>query len=80
MTSPPKVVMNNSSPPNNDGWTQVRSKRHKSHQTRVKSAKHYWNGFDKNGEKWFIELSDGKILTSSDNEYQYWQNRHNMYK
>jgi hypothetical protein len=72
--------MNNSSLPNNDGWTQVRSKRHRNNLSRLKSAKHYWNGFDKNGEKWFIELSDGKILTSSDSEYQYWQTRYGMYK
>ena len=76
MTSPPKVVMNNFSVSNNDGWTRVRSKRTRNNQIRVKSTKHYWNGFDKNGEKWFIELSDGKILSSTDTEYQYWQNRH----
>jgi len=80
MSSPPKVDMYNSSSANNDGWTQVKSKRHRTQQSRVKSAKHYWNGFDKNGEKWFIELSDGKILTPTDGEYQYWQNRHNLYK
>ena len=81
MSSPPKVDMYNSSSVNNDGWTQVKSKRHRTQQSRVKSAKHYWNGFDKNGEKWFIELSDGKILTPTDSEYQYWQNRHNnLYK
>ena len=79
MSSPPKVDMNNSTLSNNDGWTQVRSKRYKNHQNRGRSAKYYWNGFDKNGEKWFIELSDGKILTSTDNDYQYWQNRF-MYK
>ncbi len=80
MNSPPNVDMNNSSPSNNDGWTQVRSKRYKSHQNRRRSAKYYWNGFDKNGEKWFVELSDGKILTSADSDYRYWQNRYTMYK
>ena len=76
MTSPSKVVMENASLSNNDGWTQVRSKRNRNNQSRIRSTKHYWNGFDKNGEKWFIELSDGKILAATDNEYQYWQNRH----
>jgi len=79
MSSPPKVGMYNSSAADDDGWTQVKSKRRRSQQPRVKSVRYYWNGFDKNGERWFIELSDGKILTPTDSDYQYWQSRQ-MYK
>jgi hypothetical protein len=76
MTSPQEVVINTLSVSSSDGWTEVKSRKKRNNHYGVRFMKQYWNGFDKNGEKWFIELSDGKILSHTDSQYQYWQNRH----
>ena len=65
-----------------EGWTKVRSKKERSkQQPKTRVHNYYWNGFDKNGfERWFIELTDGRILTPLDSEYNFWQNRCYMYR
>jgi len=44
---------------------------------KVRAIGHYWNGFDKNGrEKWYVELSDGRLLTDKDENYMLWVRRY----
>lgn len=60
------------------GWTKVmsrKSRREKNNPLKdtksVRATKHYWNGFNERGEeKWYLELSNGTILTSSHENYR----------
>lgn len=39
----------------------------------VYPKKHYWCGFDEAGrQKWFIELSNGRIVSNKDENYFFW--------
>jgi len=40
-------------------------------------VKQYWDGFDEqNQERWFIELSNGTILSNTDKDYSFWAKRY----
>ena len=54
--------------------TQVKPRRVR--KFKVCPVGNYWSGFDENGhEKWFIELSDGRVLTQKHEEYEQWAQR-----
>lgn len=61
-----------------DGWTKVvykKSRREKPNPPRdnksIRAVKHYWNGFNEKGEeRWYLELSNGTILTPSHENYR----------
>ena len=54
-------------------WTKVRSRRNKG---KVYVKKSYWNGFNRQGnENWYLELSDGRILTPIHEDYAFWYRR-----
>jgi hypothetical protein len=57
--------------PLSTGWTKIERKRRP---TPVLAPKRmYWCGFDALGkEKWFIELTNGSIISSTDENYHYW--------
>lgn len=39
----------------------------------VYPKKHFWCGFDETGrQKWFIELSNNRIISSKDENYFFW--------
>lgn len=39
----------------------------------VYPRKHFWCGFDETGrQKWFIELSNNRIISSKDENYFFW--------
>ncbi len=59
------------------GWTKVQSRREKRNmQVKPRPVKHYWIGFDNDGnERWYLELSDGKVLTPRDVNYNFWMKR-----
>lgn len=39
----------------------------------VYPIKNFWSNFDKNGrQKWFIELSNGRLISDRDENYFYW--------
>jgi hypothetical protein len=45
--------------------------------TPVYPRKHYWSGFDEKGvRKWYIELSNGRIVSSKDENYFFWLKKH----
>ncbi len=63
-------------PKKEDEWTSVvtsrRQKQNKSYDL-IKAIKHYWNGFDTEGqERWYIELSNGIILANNNKDYEWW--------
>lgn len=58
------------------GWTRVKSRKEKYRNSRVVPIRKYWNGFDlHNKERWYIELNDGKIISSQDKDFNYWNIR-----
>ena len=43
----------------------------------VHPKRHYWCGFTPQGkERWYIELSNGRIVSYLDENYQYWLRRY----
>jgi len=59
-------------------WKHVvpRRKNNSRHNFRVRAVKHYWQGFNLDGnQNWFVELNDGRILTKTHNEYNFWVKR-----
>lgn len=37
----------------------------------------YWNGFDNDGnEKWYIEFTNGTIITNKDSSYNFWYRKY----
>jgi len=39
----------------------------------VYPEKHYWCGFDDSGsQKWYIKLSNGRIVSNKDENYFFW--------
>ena len=39
----------------------------------VRPFKHFWCGFNSAGrEKWFIELTNGRVVSGNDENYHYW--------
>jgi len=62
-------------PSNVSEWTQVKSRR--SRKPKIYPVKNYWNGFEESGnERWYIELSDGRILTPRHEDYIRWSQKH----
>jgi hypothetical protein len=60
--------------PPTDQWTRVPKKRK---EEKLFPKRHYWCGFDHRGkEKWYIELSNGRIVSKVDENYQFWLRRH----
>ena len=66
-----------------DGWTKVVSRKHRNprpqppSETKLRAVKQYWDGFDEqNQERWFIELSNGTILSNTDKDYSFWAKRY----
>ena len=67
-----------------DSWTKVVSRKHRrdklhatTQESKIRAIQHYWNGFNKCGEeRWYIELSNGVILSSHDKDYDFWMKRH----
>ena len=60
-----------------EGWTKIERKRRRPSDPSVKETiypkRHFWCGFDLYGnEKWFIELSNGRIVSYNDGNYYYW--------
>lgn len=54
--------------------------REEKYNTRTSPTRRFWLGFDKEGnERWFIELSNGKIIASTDESYNYWLKKY-IYK
>lgn len=44
---------------------------------RKSPIKCYWNGFDENGkERWFIEFTNGSIISNKDSTYNFWSKRY----
>lgn len=68
---------------NEEGWTEVVSKKKRYRKfppyrgPKLRAVNHFWNGFDEKGnERWYIELSNGAILTSRDQDYYFWVKRY----
>lgn len=71
--------------PEDKGW-MIKTKRRKraipilareEGHTRVNPTRRFWLGFDILGnEKWFIELDNGKIISCTDESYNYWLKRY----
>ena len=68
---------------NADDWIKVSRKArqgkffYQNTDSKVRATKHYWNGFDENGNaRWYIELSDGTILSQSNKDYNFWSKRY----
>lgn len=58
----------------NEEWVKVKNRR--SRNKKVVPLKHYWCGYDFMArERWFLEMSDGKILTPLNEEYFYYFNK-----
>lgn len=60
-------------------WKKVESRRsRRSLYTLSPTPIHkYWDGFDERGkERWYIEMSNGTILTSNSSEYDIWSQRY----
>lgn len=65
-------------------WTKVVFRKHRqdrppdsTQESRIKAIKHYWDGFDNQGcERWYIELSNGAIISNTDKEYGFWIKRY----
>ena len=65
-----------------NGWTRVISKKNRRERSLSKevieptskskrAVGHYWNGFNSHGEeRWYLELNDGTVITSSHKEYR----------
>jgi hypothetical protein len=66
------------------GWTKIERKRKQISVTPIadiiRPFKHFWCGFTPMGrEKWFIELTNGRIVSGDDENYHYWLRRcHNQ--
>jgi hypothetical protein len=57
-------------------WKQVSSKKYSKKPERKTPLKCYWNGFDENGkERWFIEFTNGSIISNKDSTYNFWSKR-----
>lgn len=47
--------------------------------TPVYPKKHYWCGFNEKGTpKWYIELSNGRIVSERDENYFFWLKKYNL--
>ena len=65
---------------NGGGWTRVasRKQRREHHppllqEPNIRAVKKYWDGFDKQRhERWYVELSNGFIISNTNNEYSFW--------
>lgn len=53
-------------------WNTTSKRRLK---TYIYPIRRYWAGFDIRGEKWFIELNNGRVISASDPEYDVWCKR-----
>ena len=55
-------------------WKTVRYKNKKyPDNNTIKIIKKYWRGFSSDGtERWYIELTDGRIIQSSEIEFSKW--------
>lgn len=52
-------------------WTQVKSRRCR--KPKIYPVNRYWSGFYESGEeRWFIELSDGRVITPRHDEFSRW--------
>jgi hypothetical protein len=50
-------------------------------ENKIKPLLHFWHGFNKQGnEKWFLELSNGTILSDSNKDYHFWLRRYKPFK
>lgn len=63
-------------------WIKVGSRKRKEkkyiqQEQKIRALRHYWNGFDNQGkERWYIELSNGVIISNSNKEYDNWIKRY----
>jgi hypothetical protein len=58
------------------GWTKTERKKKVSS---VTVKRHYWSGFNTQGkERWYIELSNGRVVSHLDENYQYWLKKYKM--
>lgn len=56
-------------------WKRVARKIPKKQPTQ-KPKKFYWSGFDANGnELWYVEFTNGSILSDRDPSYAYWHRK-----
>jgi hypothetical protein len=62
------------------GWMKSESKKKKGAPgPGVYPKRHYWCGFNSQGkEKWYIELSNGRVVSHLDENYQYWLRKYKL--
>lgn len=66
---------------NKPGWTKVERKR-KKQPVQIREAllpkRHFWCAFTPNGEeRWFIEFTNGRVISDADDSYQFWLKKYN---
>jgi len=61
---------------NSEGeWKYINSKKNRKTERKM-PLKCYWNGFDENGkERWYIEFTNGTIISNKDSTYNFWSKR-----
>ena len=56
-------------------WKKV-SRKYKNKEKTGGNLKCYWNGFDEKGrERWYIEFSNGSIISNKDPNYDFWSKK-----
>lgn len=62
---------------NDNEWIQVTCR--KFQPPLIKPLNRYWDGFDSRGRKrWYIELTDGRIMAEKNREFRMWNNRYEV--